>query len=158
MSIIQHAVLDANGRTYLRARENAVRPCCCPAALCRRRLSSLLILQGLYKDQPVKYKSLGEHSAARALMHIQDAQQGRNILTMCALEAMSSSFPIKLYYFVTSNYFKAVMQAAVVMHLLLAFWQPVTLDDLKEKGTDNSILFLERTTLALVSLAFLVPR
>jgi hypothetical protein len=27
MSIIQHAILDANGRTYLRARENAVRSC-----------------------------------------------------------------------------------------------------------------------------------
>jgi hypothetical protein len=118
---IQSIIADANGRTWKQR---------------QRDLNN-------YEAQPVDFKLMSHHSSDRAYQHILDASQGRNILTICALEGLSNNFAIRLYETLTHNGYKAIVQGAVIVHLLLAFFQPVSLEKLSENGTRKTVLFIE---------------
>eukprot|EP00899_Mesostigma_viride_P014219 jgi/Mesvir1/22799/Mv14183-RA.1 len=73
------------------------------------------------------------HCQKRASKHLRDGALGRNILTMCAMEANGTRTQWHLYKLVTNDYWRALLFLVLTFHVLLSFWEPVDNEALRER-------------------------
>jgi len=84
---------------------------------------------------PVDFPETISFAQQRALDHVLDTMDGVNILSKCHLETLENAIPLSIYNFLEADWYEfAVVQTAIVVHILLYFWEPATLDDLQAHG------------------------
>jgi len=95
-------------------------------------------------DLPVNRRDVTDHYHKRALLHIHQAKRGMNIITVVQMEqyGQGGAYRLMLYRLQSSNAWKFIIQAFMIMHCMLVFWRPLTDVELAE-GYDTAPLALE---------------
>jgi Ion transport protein/Methyl-accepting chemotaxis protein-like, first PDC sensor domain len=75
--------------------------------------------------------------AEEGLRHIVNAQKGRDVLTLCALEERDTSIPRRLYKLHTSKAYTNFIHIVVVLHIGLSLFEPDTFDQLRADGPNR---------------------
>lgn len=75
-------------------------------------------------------------------MRYRDAQVGRDIAVSCHIEA-NSTWILKLWKWNESSWNKLIVKIFLMIHILISFFEPSSLDDLKESGMPSYCVIVE---------------
>eukprot|EP00808_Paulinella_micropora_P005477 g67589.t1 len=93
---------------------------------------------------PVDQERATAFTEKRALEHVLDTIDGINVLSKCHLETLPTRLPEKLYDFLENDYYEyGIVQTTIIMHIMLMFWEPATLADLRREGASPAIIIIE---------------
>lgn len=110
---------------------------------------------------PVRMSDVRKHYRDTAIKHIQDAQDGRDVITICLLTVGSghkvtrssshsnkrkieaSLWPLRIYRVLTSVWYRVFLNLVLVVHVGLYFAEPDTYKDLRKDGVKWSVLVIE---------------
>ncbi len=90
-------------------------------------VSELPALKGVnnqHAQLPLDLSAMHQHICNRAVQHIRESHQGKNILTACILESLPSPIPLRLFTVRHSLPARIFLQVVVFTHMLLGFWEP----------------------------------
>lgn len=93
--------------------------------------------------QAVCAEDVRDFCAGEGIRHIRDAQKGRDVLLLCALEEMPSRIPRTAYKLYVNEQYNAFMLGVVWFHIALALFEPETQDKLTIQGANFSAAMCE---------------
>jgi hypothetical protein len=101
--------------------------------------------------QPIATNDVVKFVAEQGVAHIRDAQKGRDILRLMALEQYASSRPRRSYKLYTSASYTKFVHGVVYAHIALALFDPDTKEKMKDEGISGPLAFLELCMLGVES-------
>ncbi|XXQ29725.1 Ion transport domain-containing protein [Plasmodiophora brassicae] len=94
-------------------------------------------------NQPIDSTEFRYHAWSRACRHIQDSNNGLNVLHICLLENHRSGMPLRIYRLIQNSIVKQVLAIVIVFHLALTFAKPVSSDAMLTQGVALSVQIIE---------------